>query len=204
MNHEEQTHAWMQHPVLVEGRRAIQREIREVRDFPKQGIVFQDLMPVLADAALFRRTIDCLEAMADGWPVDVIVGIEARGFVLGAALAERLGKGFVPVRKPGKLAGRVVQRRYALEYGEDTLEVQADCVPPGTRALVVDDVLATGGTASAAVSLLQEAGMHVQGVLFLLAIEALASMRSMPSHRAADPAQPSGQDAFAVRTLINV
>ncbi|RZA17076.1 MAG: adenine phosphoribosyltransferase [Lysobacteraceae bacterium] len=135
--------------------------IRDVPDFPTPGIVFKDIMPMLADAGAFAAAV---EAMAAPWRearVGAVLAMEARGFLLGAPLARALGTGIVPLRKPGKLPGRLLQQAYALEYGEDALQVQADAVVPGTRVLIVDDVLATGGTLLAARAL----AAHLQAEL---------------------------------------
>ena len=144
------------------------RPIRDVADFPKPGIVFKDIMPMLADPVAFAGAI---EAMAAPWrdtEIDAVLAIEARGFLFGAPLARVLGAGIVPVRKPGKLPGRVLEQRYALEYGEDALQVQADAVSPGTRVLLVDDVLATGGTVLAAHGLAKQLQAEVVGVSMLI------------------------------------
>ena len=124
--------------------------IRDVPDFPRPGIVFKDIMPMLADAQAFAAAIEALAAPWRDARIETVLCIEARGFLLGAPLARALGAGVAPVRKPGKLPGAVIEQRYALEYGEDALQVQADAVRPGTRVLLVDDVLATGGTLQAA------------------------------------------------------
>ncbi len=149
------------------------RLIRDVPDFPRPGIVFKDITPVLADAAAFAGAID---ASAGAWraaPPDAVAGIEARGFILGAALARELGCGFVPVRKPGKLPGTTLFEEYALEYGRDRLELHADALPAGARVLVVDDVLATGGTLRAAVALLRRQGARVCGAQVLVELSML-------------------------------
>lgn len=149
------------------------RLIRDIPDFPKPGIAFKDITPLLADAEGFAAAI---ASMASPWRdqrIDAIVGIEARGFILGAALARELGVGFVPVRKPGKLPGHVVSQTYALEYGHDTLQVHADAVPAGARALLVDDVLATGGTLEAARMLVEGIGADVVGASVLMEITVL-------------------------------
>ena len=142
--------------------------IRDIPDFPKPGIVFKDILPMLADAAAFAAAI---EAMARPWResrLDAVLAIEARGFLLGAPLARTLGIGLVPLRKPGKLPGATLEQRYALEYGEDALQVQADAMPPGARVLLVDDVLATGGTLLAAHALAQRLGVELAGASVLM------------------------------------
>lgn len=142
--------------------------IRDVPDFPKPGIVFKDVMPLIADPAAFRETIDRLVAWAEPRSPDVILGAEARGFIFGGALAYALGCGFVPARKPGKLPWQVVEATYDLEYGTDSLQVHADALAAGARVIVLDDVLATGGTAKAKVELVEQLGGIVVGALFVI------------------------------------
>ncbi len=142
--------------------------IRDVPDFPEPGIMFKDLMPLIADAAAFRETIDQLAAWARPRSPDVILGAEARGFIFGGALAYTLGCGFVPARKPGKLPWQVVEASYDLEYGTDSLQIHADALRAGSRVVVLDDVLATGGTAKAKVELVERLGGTVVGVLFVI------------------------------------
>jgi len=151
----------------------VRAALRPIQDYPKPGILFQDITPVLGDAVLLR---DVVAAMADpfaGRRVTHVVGIEARGFILGGAVATTLGAGFVPVRKPGKLPWERVKEEYALEYGTDALECHSDGLPAGSRVLVVDDVLATGGTAQAAGGLARKVGAEVLGWSFLLEISFL-------------------------------
>ena len=142
--------------------------VRDVPDFPKPGIVFKDLMPLVADATYFHETIDRLEQLARPLEPDIILGAEARGFIFGGALADRLRCGFVPARKPGKLPWATVEATYDLEYGTDSLQVHRDAVTEGARVIVLDDVLATGGTARAKVELVEELGGVVAGVLFVI------------------------------------
>ncbi len=147
--------------------------IRDVQDFPKEGVVFKDITPLLASPEGFRAAIDML---ADGYADDGVtklVGAEARGFILGGALAYRLGAGFVPARKPGKLPRDTATAEYQLEYGIDSLEMHRDSVVPGDRVLIIDDVLATGGTAAAKASLVRESGGEVVGFAFLLELDFL-------------------------------
>jgi adenine phosphoribosyltransferase len=142
--------------------------IRDVPDFPKKGIVFKDITTLLRDAALLRRTTDLLTGLCSRHEVDAVVAVESRGFILGGLLADRLGVGFVPVRKPGKLPSRTRRVTYDLEYGQDSLEIHEDALLPGQRALIVDDVLATGGTARAAVELVEGLGARVPALVFLV------------------------------------
>lgn len=144
------------------------RLIRDVPDFPKPGIVFKDIMPMLADAQAFAAAIDALAAPWRDARIEAVLCMEARGFLLGAPLARALGAGVVPVRKPGKLPGATFEQRYALEYGEDALQVQADAVRPGTRVLLVDDVLATGGTLAATRALAERLQAEVVGASVLI------------------------------------
>lgn len=149
------------------------RLIRDIPDFPKPGIVFKDITPVLADADAFAAAVAALAAPWRATPPQAIVGIEARGFILGAAMAQALGCGFVPIRKPGKLPARVLSQDYALEYGSDRIEVHADALPARARVVIVDDVLATGGTLAAAVALAQRQGMSVAGAAVLVELTSL-------------------------------
>ncbi len=148
----------------------LRRTIRDVPDFPKPGIVFKDITPVLLDAALFRRVIDALADPFAAHGVTHVVAIESRGFILGAPVALRLGAALVPMRKPGKLPAAREREDYALEYGSDALEMHADAMPAGARVLVVDDVLATGGTAAAACRLVERVGGAVIGLSFLMTL----------------------------------
>jgi adenine phosphoribosyltransferase len=149
------------------------QRIRDVPDFPKPGISFKDIMPMLADAAASAAAIDALAAPWRDTAIDAVMAIEARGFLLGAPLARALGVGLVPVRKPGKLPGAVLEQRYALEYGEDAVQVQADALPPGARVLLIDDVLATGGTLAAARNLADALRAKVIGGAVLIELALL-------------------------------
>jgi len=144
------------------------RLIRDVKDFPKEGIVFKDINPVMEDAAAFREVIDRMLDYARTRQVDAIAGIESRGFMFGAPLALALNVGFVPVRKLGKLPGETLRAEYALEYGTNTVEMQKGAVKPGQRVLIVDDLLATGGTAAAAAELVDKLGGDVAGMVFMV------------------------------------
>ena len=142
--------------------------IRDVPDFPKPGIVFKDITTLLKDPIAFRRALDLFTVLCGDQPVDAVMAIESRGFILGSALADRLGVGFVPVRKPGKLPSRTIKCTYDLEYGTDCLEVHEDAFARGQRVLVVDDVIATGGTARAAGELASQLGATVAAYAFLV------------------------------------
>jgi adenine phosphoribosyltransferase len=146
----------------------LKRYVRDVPDYPQKGIIFRDITPLLGDKKIFKEVV---ELMSKAWlakPPDLVAGIEARGFIPGAAISVRLGAGFVPIRKTGKLPWTTVIESYDLEYGTDQLEVHSDAVKRGQKVLIVDDVLATGGTASAAVRLMRKLGADVVGVQVLI------------------------------------
>ena len=151
----------------------LKAKIRHVPDFPKKGIVFYDITTLLSDPAGFRDTVDAIAAPYMGEDIDQVVGIESRGFILGAAVANTLGSGFVPIRKPGKLPSACVREDYQLEYGTDALEIHNDAFAKGQRILIVDDVLATGGTAKAAVELVTKLGGKTIGLAFLIELNFL-------------------------------
>ncbi len=148
-------------------------KIRHVPDFPKPGILYYDITTLLRDPVGLTEVIDGLTEPFRDQQVDVVVGIESRGFILGAAVADRLRTGFVPLRKPGKLPSRTIQQSYDLEYGSDALEIHDDAIDEGQRVLIVDDLLATGGTARAAVDLVKKAGGEVAGLAFLVELQFL-------------------------------
>jgi adenine phosphoribosyltransferase len=156
--------------------------VRDVPDFPKPGIVFKDLMPLVADATYFRETIDRLEQLARPLEPDIILGAEARGFIFGGALADRLHCGFVPARKPGKLPWNTVEATYELEYGMDSLQVHADAIGKGARVIIHDDVLATGGTAKAKVELVEKLGGAVVGLLFVVELTFLNAREKLAGY----------------------
>jgi adenine phosphoribosyltransferase len=166
-------------------RARVERTLRVVPDFPSPGILFQDITPVLADAALLAAVTS---AMAAPWVragITHVAAVESRGFVLGAPIAIALRAGFVPVRKPGKLPSRVVARDYALEYGSGRLEIHEDAYAPGARVLLVDDVLATGGTARAACDLIESLGATIVACSFMVAIASLHGERMLRNHAVA-------------------
>ena len=142
--------------------------IRDVPDFPKQGIIFKDITPLLADPGALADTIDQLIAPYVDAGVEAVVGVESRGFIFGSLAAAKLGVGFVPIRKPGKLPCKTVSASYELEYGTDTVEMHADAIAPGAKVLMVDDLLATGGTMAAACKLVEDVGGQIVGVAFVI------------------------------------
>lgn len=147
--------------------------IRDVPDFPTPGVLFRDITPVLRDPKAFKEVIDSMVECVASMKPDVIVGIESRGFVLGTPIALELGLGFVPVRKAGKLPAETIRAEYALEYGTNAVEIHRDAIQPGMRVAIVDDLLATGGTAKAAIQLVEELGGKVVGLSFLIELEFL-------------------------------
>jgi adenine phosphoribosyltransferase len=156
--------------------------VRDVIDFPQPGIIFKDITPILSDASLFRKSISLLCDTAGGRKIDKVVGIDARGFIFAAAVADRLGAGFVPVRKKGKLPWKTHQSAYSLEYGEAIVELHEDAVNPGESILLVDDLLATGGTAAAAVELLDLLGANLVGISFLIELNFLKGREKLSPH----------------------
>ena len=142
--------------------------VRDVPDFPKEGIIFKDITTLLKEREVFKKVIDLMAANYSDRKIDRIVAIESRGFIFGSALAYQLGIGFVPVRKPKKLPSKIVREEYALEYGTDVLEIHVDAVEPGEQILIVDDLLATGGTAAASVRLVEKLKANVSGLVFLI------------------------------------
>jgi adenine phosphoribosyltransferase len=166
------------HPTAAE----IERAIRTIPDFPKTGIQFKDITPVLADARLFSG---CIELLTDNFKpgtVDAVVGIDARGFIFAAAAAVKLQAGFVPVRKKGKLPYQTHEQDYALEYGTATVAVHVDALKPGSRVLLIDDLLATGGTAAAAAALVQKLGAHILQISFLIELSFLNGRQKLAGY----------------------
>ena len=158
----------------------LKQHIRNVPDFPKAGILFYDITTLLRDPQGFRMTIDMLSLPYEGQHIDAVVGIESRGFILGGAVAARIGAGFIPIRKPGKLPAKALKEIYDLEYGKDALEIHEDAVQPGQRILIVDDVLATGGTAAAAAQLVKKLGGNLHGLAFLIELMVLDGRKKLP------------------------
>ena len=160
----------------------LRRRIRDVPDFPEPGIVFKDIMPLLADPAALQEVTELLGEWAEPRRPDVILGAEARGFILGAAVAYKLGCGFVAARRPGKLPWRTVSSSYALEYGENSLELHADAISDGQKVLVHDDVLATGGTARAICDLAEQLGGEIVGLAFVIELDFLEGRKQLEGH----------------------
>ena len=161
----------------------VKARLRDVQDFPRPGIVFKDITPLLADPLLFGRVINAMAAPFRGQHVTKVIGVEARGFILGAPVALALNAGFVPARKPGKLPHRTVVERYSLEYGSDGLELHEDAVLKGERAIIVDDVLATGGTAEATAKLTSQLGGELVGFSFLMVLGFLDGAKRLGADR---------------------
>ena len=159
------------------------QHIRHVPDFPKAGILFYDITTLLRDPNGFRAAIDTIATPYLDQDIDVVVGIESRGFILGGAVATRIGAGFVPIRKPGKLPAKALKETYDLEYGKDALEIHADAIEKGQRILIVDDVLATGGTAAAAAELVRKLGGDLHGLAFLIELLVLNGKAKLPGER---------------------
>lgn len=158
----------------------LQSLIRPIPDFPKPGIMFRDITTLLRDPQGLRETIDLLADRCSPLTIDYIVGMESRGFLFGMPLAYKLGLGFIPVRKPGKLPAAIYSAEYQLEYGVDRLEIHQDAMPAGSRVLVVDDLIATGGTAQAVVQLLQQAECQLVGFAFVIELTALEGRQKLP------------------------
>ena len=161
----------------------LKARIRNVPDFPRAGILFYDITTLLQDRVGFRAAVDSLAAPFEDQGIDVVVGIESRGFIFGAAVADRISAGFTPVRKPGKLPSRTVRATYALEYGTDSLEMHDDAIRGGQRVLIVDDLLATGGTAGATTELVKRLGGEVHALAFLIELVALKGRERLAGER---------------------
>ena len=158
---------------MTDGRIDLAKHVRDIPDFPKEGILFRDIMPLLQDPVALRESVDRIIEYGTGKHIDMVLGAEARGFILGAAVAYGLGAGFVCARKPGKLPYRTISAEYDLEYGTDKLEVHEDAIKPGQNVLVHDDLLATGGTAGATVGLVEQLGARVSAALFAVELRGL-------------------------------
>ena len=156
--------------------------VRDVPDFPKPGIIFKDITPILADPVLFKKAVHLLAETVGEQKIDKIVGVEARGFIFGGAMAHHMGAGFVPLRKKGKLPGKTHETSYTLEYGEAVIELHQDAIQPGETVLLVDDLLATGGTAAAAVNLVQQLDAKLIGIAVLVELEFLNGRDKLSDH----------------------
>ncbi|BCL82972.1 adenine phosphoribosyltransferase [Ktedonobacteria bacterium brp13] len=156
--------------------------VRDIPDFPQKDVLFKDITPLLQDGLAFRTAMDRLAAHYAGAGIEAVVGVESRGFIFGAPLAYLLNCGFVPVRKFGKLPGQTVSVEYALEYGTNIVEMHTDSIKPGQRVLIVDDLLATGGTVSAAIELVEKLGGHVAGIAFLVELSFLKGRDRLDGH----------------------
>src|SRR6201992_2134597 len=163
----------------------IKSAIRSIPDFPKKGIIFRDITTLLGHPRAFRAAVDAMVQPYCGQKIDAVAGLEARGFILGGAVAHQLGVGFIPVRKKGKLPHTVIGEDYALEYGTDRVEIHTDAIKPGEQVLLVDDLIATGGTASAGIRLLERAGAKVVGCSFVI---------DLPDLGGADKIRAAGKD----------
>lgn len=161
----------------------LRSRIRDVPDFPRDGILFKDITPLLADVDAFRACIQVMVERLEGQPVEAVLGIESRGFMFGAALADKLGVGFVPIRKLGKLPAATYRAEYDLEYGRDAVEIHRDALRPGDRVVVVDDLIATGGTAAAAGKLVKRCGAEVAAFVFVIHLIALGGIEKLEPHR---------------------
>ncbi len=157
-------------------------KIREIPDFPKEGILFYDITTLLKDAEAFKRSVDRICNFYEGEDIRKVIAIESRGFILGGPIAYRLGAGFVPIRKPGKLPSDVYEARYELEYGSDSLAIHQDAITPGEKVLIVDDLMATGGTISAAVHLVKQLGGVIQGIAFLIELTELRGRNKLDGY----------------------
>ena len=156
--------------------------VRDIQDWPKEGIVFKDITPLLGDGKSFKYAIDTIADHYKGKKIDAVLGAEARGFILASALAYKLGCGFIPARKPGKLPYNTLSAEYELEYGVDSLEMHEDAIKPNEKILVVDDVIATGGTAAAKVELVERLGGEVAGIAFLIELSFLNGRSKLGKH----------------------
>ena len=158
------------------------KAIRDIPDFPKKGILFKDITTLCKDPLLYQRMVDLLGHRYIGKDIDLVVGIEARGFIIGSALAYKLGAGIVLVRKPGKLPYKTISASYTLEYGEDTLEIHQDAIRKGQRVVIADDLLATGGTAGAVVELVKKTGGNIVECAFIIELEELKGREKLAPH----------------------
>ena len=171
----------------------LKKLIREVPDFPKPGINFKDISTLVGNAEAFRDVVNSMMLSAADLNVDLIAGIESRGFIFGAAMAEKMGVGFVPVRKPGKLPYKTISASYALEYGENTLHMHTDAIQTGQRVLIVDDLLATGGTVGATCALVEKLGGKVAGISVVIELSFLGARQKLAPHKILSLVDYSGE-----------
>ena len=158
-------------------------KIRSIQDFPQEGVLFRDITTLLKDAEGMKEAIDQMTAKLEGVDFDLVLGPESRGFIFGMPVAYNMGKGFVPVRKSGKLPAEVVSKEYALEYGTATIEMHKDAIQPGQKVVIVDDLMATGGTAKAIVEMVEEMGGEVAALLFLIELDFLEGRKVLPGYK---------------------
>lgn len=158
-------------------------KIRNIQDFPQEGVLFRDITTLLKDAEGMKEAIDQMTAKLEGVDFDLVLGPESRGFIFGMPVAYNMGKGFVPVRKAGKLPAEVVSKEYALEYGTATIEIHKDAIQPGQKVVIVDDLMATGGTAKAIVEMVEEMGGEVAALLFLIELDFLEGRKVLPDYK---------------------
>ena len=158
-------------------------KIRSIENYPQEGVIFRDITTLLKDAEGMKEAIDRMTAKLEGADFDLILGPESRGFIFGMPVAYNMGKGFVPVRKAGKLPAEVVSKEYALEYGTATIEIHKDAIQPGQKVVIVDDLMATGGTAKAIVEMVEEMGAEVAAMLFLIELDFLEGRKVLPDYK---------------------
>ena len=161
----------------------LKNKIRSIENFPEEGIIFRDITTLLKDAEGMKAAIDEMTGKLEGVDFDIVLGPESRGFIFGMPVAYNMGKGFVPVRKKGKLPAEVVSKEYALEYGTATIEMHKDAIQPGQKVVVVDDLMATGGTAKAIVEMVEEMGAEVAAMLFLIELDFLEGRKVLPDYK---------------------
>lgn len=158
-------------------------KIRSIENYPQEGVIFRDITTLLKDAEGMKQAIDAMQEKLEGLEFDMVLGPESRGFIFGMPVAYNLGKGFVPVRKKGKLPAEVISKEYALEYGTATIEMHRDAILPGQKVVIVDDLLATGGTANAILEMVEEAGAEVVALVFLIELDFLNGRKALPNRR---------------------
>lgn len=164
------------------GLKLLEKSIRNIPDFPKPGILFRDITTLMQDKAAFKKAVDLLAKKYKSKKIDKVVGVEARGFIFGAAVAHKIGAGFVPVRKKGKLPFKTISATYELEYGTDTLEIHKDAINPGEKVLIIDDLLATGGTIKAVIGLVKQLGGKISGIGFVIELVDLKGKDKFKEH----------------------